>query len=80
MIKGKNVRFPPKAALALGIVFNELATNAVKYGALSNAVGSILIDWTIQPSATRCNRLILRWREIGGPELLRRRAKALARA
>jgi PAS domain S-box-containing protein len=66
MIKGKNVRFPPKAALALGIAFNELATNAVKYGALSNAVGSILIEWTIEPSALG-DRLILTWKEKGGP-------------
>ena len=48
VIKGENIRFPPNAALALGIAFNELATNAVKYGALSNATGSILIEWTIE--------------------------------
>jgi two-component sensor histidine kinase len=34
----------PKAALALGIAFNELATNVVKYGALSNARGGINPD------------------------------------
>jgi PAS domain S-box-containing protein len=65
VIKGVNVRFPPKAALALGIAFNELATNAVKYGAFSNAAGSILIDWTIEPSSEG-DRLILRWQEKGG--------------
>src|SRR5665647_579064 len=48
VITGENIRFPPKAALALSIAFNELATNAVKYGALSNATGSILIEWTIE--------------------------------
>jgi PAS domain S-box-containing protein len=48
VITGENIRFPPKAALALSIAFNELATNAVKYGALSNAVGSILIGWTME--------------------------------
>jgi PAS domain S-box-containing protein len=68
VIRGKNVRFPPKAALALGIAFNELATNAVKYGSLSNAEGSILIEWTSQPSL-KGNRLILRWQEIGGPRV-----------
>lgn len=66
VMKGKNVRFPPNAALALGVAFNELATNAVKYGALSNAVGSILIEWTIEPSA-QSDRLILIWKEKGGP-------------
>ena len=36
LITGKNIRFPPKEALALGIAFNELGTNAVKYGAFAN--------------------------------------------
>ena len=44
MITGENIRLPPKATLALGIAFHELATNAVKYGAFSNETGSILID------------------------------------
>ena len=35
-IEGEKIRLSPKAALALGIAFNELATNAVKYGAFSN--------------------------------------------
>ncbi|MBC8094608.1 MAG: sensor histidine kinase, partial [Akkermansiaceae bacterium] len=68
VIKGERVRFPPKAALALGIAFNELATNAVKYGAFSNAVGSILIDWSIEPSP-QGDRLILHWRERDGPKV-----------
>jgi len=66
VITGENIRFPPKAALALGIAFNELATNAVKYGALSNAVGSILIGWTIE-TAPAGKRLLLSWREKDGP-------------
>ena len=48
VITGENIRFSTKAALALGIAFNELATNAAKYGALSNDKGSIRIDWTIE--------------------------------
>lgn len=68
VINGMNVRFPPKAALAFGIAFNELATNAVKYGALANATGSILIEWTIEPSA-QGDRLILIWKEKDGPTI-----------
>lgn len=68
VIKGERVRFPPKAALALGIAFNELATNAVKYGAFSNAVGSILVEWAIEPSPGG-DRIILRWQERGGPKV-----------
>ena len=66
VITGKNIRFPPKAALALGIAFHELATNAVKYGAFSNEAGSILIAWTIEP-APEGDRLILHWQEKDGP-------------
>jgi PAS domain S-box-containing protein len=68
VIKGERVRFPPKSALALGIAFNELATNAVKYGAFSNAIGSILIEWTLEPSPEG-DRIILRWQEKDGPKV-----------
>jgi PAS domain S-box-containing protein len=66
IVSGENVRLTPNATLALGVALHELATNAVKYGALSTATGSIVIAWTIEPSAEG-NRLILRWQEKGGP-------------
>lgn len=66
VIKGENVRIPPNAIVAFGIALHELATNALKYGAFSNETGSILIAWTIEPSANG-TRLILRWQEQGGP-------------
>ena len=66
VITGTNTRIPPKAALALGIGFHELATNAVKYGAFSNETGSILIEWRIEPTLAG-DRLILRWQEKDGP-------------
>ena len=64
--EGENIRLSPKAALALGIAFNELATNAVKYGAFSNAAGTVSIKWTIknQPDG---RWLCLHWREKDGP-------------
>ena len=65
-VTGENIRFPPKSAVALGIAFNELATNAVKYGALSNAAGSILIEWTMETTPTG-QRLLLNWKEKDGP-------------
>ena len=66
VITGENIRFPPKAALALGIAFHELATNAVKYGAFSNEAGSILIAWTIEPTPEG-DRLILQLAGEGRP-------------
>ena len=65
-ITGDNIRVPPKTALALGIAFHELATNAVKYGAFSNALGSVAISWSIVSQAgTR--RLLVHWLEKDGP-------------
>lgn len=65
-IEGENIRLSPKATLALGIAFNELATNAVKYGALSNEAGTISIKWTIE-AKSEGKWLCLHWRESGGP-------------
>ena len=66
VIRGGNIRFPPKAALALGVAFNELATNAAKYGALSNMTGSMLVEWKTV-TAPEGKRIILRWAEKDGP-------------
>lgn len=63
---GEDVRFPPKAALALSVVFNELGTNALKYGALSTAEGKVRIEWNIR-DAPGGRRLVVNWRETGGP-------------
>jgi PAS domain S-box-containing protein len=66
VITGGNIRVSPKVALALGIAFHELATNAVKYGAFSNKAGSVLISWSVEPSPEG-NRFRLRWQEKDGP-------------
>ena len=63
---GEDMRFPPKTALALSVVFNELGTNALKYGAWSNAKGKVRIEWnTLDRPGGR--HLVLKWRETGGP-------------
>ena len=65
-IEGENIRLAPKAVLALGIAFNELATNAVKYGAFSNESGTISIKWVLK-QRPEGRWLCLHWRENGGP-------------
>jgi PAS domain S-box-containing protein len=65
-IEGVNVRLSPKATLALGIAFNELATNAIKYGAFSNESGTISIKWTLDNEPDG-RWLCLHWREQDGP-------------
>ncbi len=65
-IEGENIRLSSKAALALGIAFNELATNAVKYGAFSNTAGTVSIKWILE-NRPDGRWLCLHWRERGGP-------------
>jgi PAS domain S-box-containing protein len=65
LLNGPQVRLPPRMALALAMALQELATNAVKYGALSNATGEIRISWDVVQAETA--RLHLRWEESGGP-------------
>ncbi|MBL8552779.1 MAG: PAS domain S-box protein [Phenylobacterium sp.] len=59
---GPAVDLDPKAAVAVGLAMHELATNAVKYGALSSAGGRVDVTWTAE-----AGRLHLTWRESGGP-------------
>jgi len=67
VIQGDDVRLPPKTALTLAMVFHELATNAAKYGALSDdAAGRIDIAWRLEPTS-QGDRMRLRWQERGGP-------------
>jgi PAS domain S-box-containing protein len=62
-IDGPQVLLEPNAAQVVAVTLNELATNAAKYGALSVPNGKISLKWL--PEAD--GRLILHWREIGGP-------------
>ena len=66
VISGDNIRLSPRVTLALAIAINELATNAMKYGAFSNEAGSMEITWAVVPSSNG-DRLILNWKEKGGP-------------
>jgi PAS domain S-box-containing protein len=64
-LDGPDVDLSPAEALALGLIFHELATNAAKYGALSTAGGGLEIRWSETDGDRR--RLDLQWREHGGP-------------
>ena len=62
------VRLDPKTALSIGMVFNELVTNASKYGALANDQGRISIAWTVEKTASG-RSVHLNWSERGGPSV-----------
>jgi PAS domain S-box-containing protein len=66
---GADVALSPRVALALGMVFHELATNATKYGALSSQAGRIDLRWTLEESAAPRPNLRFEWRESGGPPI-----------
>jgi two-component sensor histidine kinase len=59
---GRDFLLPPTFALVMSLLMHELATNAAKYGALSNSTGALSIEWTLQDG-----RLNLTWAESGGP-------------
>ncbi|AWN42639.1 histidine kinase [Methylobacterium durans] len=69
--QGNAIRVSSRIALALAMVLHELATNAIKYGALSNATGTVSVTWKITEQGDRSVetrlRLALRWEERGGP-------------
>jgi two-component sensor histidine kinase len=67
-IEGPDVRLSPKMALALGMAFHELGTNATKYGALRHDGGRIDLSWLLV-GATGSDLVRLLWRERGGPEV-----------
>lgn len=64
-IEGEGLRLRPTAAQALTLALHELATNASKYGALSNALGQVEVRWRVTPG--RHGRLQMTWHERGGP-------------
>jgi two-component sensor histidine kinase len=68
-VRGPDIRLEPRTALALAMAFQELATNAVKYGALSNDSGKVRLSWRLDRSAA-VPRLFLRWSETGGPPVV----------
>lgn len=61
LLAGPSLRVMPAAAEAIGMALHELATNAVKHGALAGN-GSIRVAWTVEEG-----NLDMTWREEGGP-------------
>jgi signal transduction histidine kinase/FixJ family two-component response regulator len=63
---GPPVRLPAKMALSISMALHELATNAVKYGALSSEKGRVSITWQTRREADGW-WLRLEWLEADGP-------------
>ena len=70
-VSGPCVVLGPKAAEAVGLAVHELATNAVKYGALSVPTGRVTVSWAWENPDTEPRQLRLSWLERGGPLVMR---------
>jgi PAS domain S-box-containing protein len=68
-IGGPHVDLDARTALSVTMVFNELLTNAAKYGALSSADGSVSLTWRIIEGERSERTLQCEWRERGGPQV-----------
>lgn len=67
-IVGQDALLTPDQALGLALILHELASNALKYGALSVPGGKVSLSWTIR-GGKGAKRLHLEWMERGGPEV-----------
>jgi len=65
-LRGPKTTCSATAVQSLGLLFHELATNAVKYGALSRESGHVSISWGLDDQA-----LAISWEERGGPPVAR---------
>ena len=65
IFEGPKVTLREKSAQSIGMALHELATNAVKYGALSNPTGEVNITWRVEDSGAP--NFVIDWVESGGP-------------
>ncbi len=66
-LDGPPLRLTPAAAQGIGMALHELATNAAKYGALSNSEGRVRISWKVTPAEKPT--FSMSWSEDGGPSV-----------
>ncbi|MEF2550433.1 PAS domain S-box protein [Aurantimonas sp. A2-1-M11] len=66
LASGPDLRLTARQSLALALGLHELATNAIKYGALSNDVGRVTVVWELAHLSGQ-QHLTFTWRETGGP-------------
>ncbi|MBA1274015.1 PAS domain-containing sensor histidine kinase [Stutzerimonas azotifigens] len=76
VIDGAYIEVSSRVALNLTMTLNELAINALKYGAMSAERGAVSVTWSVQPESTGA-LLTLEWREQGGPSVYRPETRGL---
>ncbi len=69
-LKGPRLLVTARAAQTFGMALHELATNAGKYGALSDAAGGIRIEWRFAGGGAEDVQFELIWSEYSGPPVV----------
>jgi two-component sensor histidine kinase len=69
LLDGPPLHLSVASAQCIGMVIHELATNAVKHGALSNQDGCVEITWQVEKCATS-DQFMIRWIERDGPPVV----------
>ena len=76
-VDGPAVLLNAKAAQNFALMLHELATNAAKYGSLSNTSGQVHIGWSVtRPNGSR--RYVFHWQERGGPRVYEPQGKGFS--
>ncbi|MBW8784905.1 MAG: PAS domain S-box protein [Novosphingobium sp.] len=65
--EGPDIAIAPPAAEAISMAIHEMATNALKYGALASPEGAVEIVWGIENRGLPIPSFFIRWVESGGP-------------
>jgi two-component sensor histidine kinase/AmiR/NasT family two-component response regulator len=68
-VAGPEVKLSASAVQTFALIVHELLTNAAKYGALSNAEGEVMVNWSVWRDDDR-RFLEFGWEERGGPEVV----------
>jgi two-component sensor histidine kinase len=67
-MSGPTVPLSPRLAVVLSMIVHEIATNAAKYGSLSNDTGTVMLDWEVITENGK-PKLRFVWAEAGGPHV-----------
>jgi two-component system CheB/CheR fusion protein len=68
-MQGPHVQLKADVVHNLSLVLHELATNALKYGALTHAHGKVVVKWALDGAEVEPARFRMSWREVDGPRV-----------
>jgi two-component sensor histidine kinase/PAS domain-containing protein len=69
-LTGPDIVVTAEGTQAIGLAIHELATNAIKYGALSVPAGKVKISWAFDSESLASRELLLKWVEQDGPRVV----------